>query len=304
MKTYFLSSIPCALTINGAFFGVTDLFERFADVHLTDNLFICFTPQNAQPISFFLNDTIRFQAPDGVEVYFVKDGVALFAKDFPPQDYTLRPIAQAQNGQLLVTVFQQGNIQISFQTPAHFCTDVLPRAFSQGEIRFVNDTVLLSAPTHLAVYSSSGKRLFLEEITHFDADGDSLSVTMPLSEVLGRSANCVYQIQKDGLTQISFTLTQARTKNGDADITEIQKELFPFAFFETVRCGGDFTAFLHEELLDKADSLRAFLGEFTAVTPTDDIYTCGLVKRIGERIYETVYYRVSVKDNKICDVTG
>ena len=304
MKTYFLSSEPCALSINDAFFGVTDLFERFADVHLADNLFIRFTPQNAQPIAFFLNDSIRFKAPDGVEVYFVKDGIALFAKQFPPTDYTLRPITQTQKDNLLVTVFQQGNVQISFQTHTDFQIDVLPKSFAQCEIRFLDNAVLLVCPTHLAVYSLSGKRLFLEEVTHYEIDGNQLSVTMPLSEVLGRSANGVYQIENDALTPISFALTQLRTKDGEERVEDIQAQLLPFAFLETVRCGGNFTAFLHEDLLNKADTLRQFLGDFVAIIPTDDIYVFGLVKRIGERIFDTTYYRIHIKDTKVCDVTG
>jgi hypothetical protein len=60
MKIYFLSSKPCILTVNGAFFGTVNGFERFAEVSLKDNLFLCFTPENALPVNFFLTENIRF----------------------------------------------------------------------------------------------------------------------------------------------------------------------------------------------------------------------------------------------------
>ena len=73
MKVYFLSSIPCALRINNAYFGTTNLFERFAELSLQDNLFVEFLPEGRQPLSFFLTENIRFSAPKGCEIYLLKD---------------------------------------------------------------------------------------------------------------------------------------------------------------------------------------------------------------------------------------
>jgi hypothetical protein len=60
MKIYFLASQPCALKIGGTFFGMVNDFERFAEFSLKDNLFVEFIPENALPICFFLNESIRF----------------------------------------------------------------------------------------------------------------------------------------------------------------------------------------------------------------------------------------------------
>ena len=43
MKIYFLSSQPCMLSLNGVFYGVTDKFQRFADICLSDHIFAKFT---------------------------------------------------------------------------------------------------------------------------------------------------------------------------------------------------------------------------------------------------------------------
>ena len=54
MKVYFLSAQPCILTLNGAYFGKTDTFERFIEVSAKDNVYAKFSPQNAGDIGFFI----------------------------------------------------------------------------------------------------------------------------------------------------------------------------------------------------------------------------------------------------------
>lgn len=304
MKTYFLSSKPCALTVNDAFFGVTDLFERFAELRLADNLFLRFSPQDALPVGFFFNENIRFQAPQGVEVYFVKDGVALYVKDFPPSDYTLRPVAQNTDGGTVVTVFIQGNPQVSIQTPTDFFNDTLPPSFTKCDVTFVDGLIFLASPTQLAVYTRQGKRALLESVREYQIQDGMLTATLPLNDALGREARCTYALSDAGLERTAFSISQRLSKDGTQNAAAIQEELLAFAFFETVLIGGDFAAFLDEELQQKADSLRAFLGNFTAVIPTSEPNVCGLVKPVGERIFDTAYYTLTIKDGKICDITG
>ena len=57
-------------------------------------------------------------------------------------------------------------------------------------------------------------------------------------------------------------------------------------------------------LLEKADSLTEFLGDFVAVVPTRNPKTCGLVKRKKERLYEVFHYTVEITDGKISDIRG
>ena len=78
MKVYFLSSKPCILTLNGAYFGLTDTFERYAEISPKDNLFAEFTPESGQPIRFFLNENIRLNPPDRCEIYLLKDALAVW----------------------------------------------------------------------------------------------------------------------------------------------------------------------------------------------------------------------------------
>ena len=47
MKIYFLSSQPCMLSLNGTFYGTTDSFERFAELNLSDRIFVKFSSSSA-----------------------------------------------------------------------------------------------------------------------------------------------------------------------------------------------------------------------------------------------------------------
>jgi hypothetical protein len=71
-----------------------------------------------------------------------------------------------------------------------------------------------------------------------------------------------------------------------------------------VLIGADRTHFLSDELQPKTGELRAFLGDFKAVTPTDDPFVCRLIYPKGERLFEAREFKVLVEKDKITDITG
>lgn len=299
MKIYFLSSTPCALRLGGAYFGMVDTFERFADVSLKDNLFVEFCPENALPICFFLTDNIRFTPPTGCEVYLLRDGIVIYAKDFPPSDLTFRPIAQRREGNLLATVFAQGKIHLSLQTSDGVYTDLLPKEFASCELFFQQSLLFIKSPQTLAVYNLQGKRLLLENVLSYAVEEGFLTATLPLSDSKQRLADCRWALSPDGCRQTEFTLRQFTNHTAQ----ETAEELLPYAFFESVLIGENYADFLCEELQPKANELAAFLGDFVAVALTDDPLTCCLLRQKGERLFEGAYYTVTIENNKITDVT-
>ena len=304
MKIYFLSSQPCALTVGEAYFGLTDRFERSAEVSLKDNLLVRFTPENALPLAFFLTENIRFQPPEGCEVYLLKDGIAVYAYDFPPRDCTLRPVAQAKRENTLVTVFLQGKAQVAIQSEESFFTATLPPSFAVCEISFVENYTLLRSPDSLVIIAPNGERVFEEKVLSFFVEGTTLHATLPLSDCLGRVAECSYELTENGCLRTKFLLKQARTTTGEQDERKIRDELLPYAFFESVLIGANYAEMLSDELVSKADSLVGFLGEFVAVTTTELPTVCGLVRKKKERLFELSYFTVEIKDGKICDLKG
>ncbi|MBQ7924190.1 MAG: hypothetical protein IJ329_02670 [Clostridia bacterium] len=304
MKVYFLSSTPCALSLNGAYFGLVDGFERFAEVSLNDGVFAQFFPQNGLPIGCFLTQELRFTPPEGFEIYLLPDGIAVYARDFPPHDFTLQTIDQKRSDDTLVTLFCQGELQLSIESGTTFSVARLPRAFANANIRFYGNFIALETDTKLALYTKSGKCVFCENVLSHAVENDELNAVVLLSDSLGRIAECRYALKENECERTAITLKQARAENGETDEQKIAESLLPFAFFESVLLGADYTAMLSNALAEKADAIRSFLGEFVAVVPTRSANICGLVKKKKERLFEVTHYTVEIQDGKIADIRG
>ena len=295
MKIYFLSSRPCALSVGGAYFGITDRFERFASVCLSDNLLITFTPENALPLSFFLTENVRFKAPAGVEVYLFKDAIALYARDFPPCDFTLQPIAQERKNDLLVSVFKQGNLQVSFQSNDGFFVQPLRGDFEKCEISFHEQLIFLHAKNTLAVFTPTGNQLFQETVESFTVENNELCAKIPINQTAYIQGT--WQLSDTACTKKSLSLIgQTTTNTKDA--------LLPYAFFESVRIGANIDAMLSDELLPEKEKILSFLGDFVSVSPTTDENTCALLRQKGERLFEASYFTAEVEHGKIKDIVG
>ncbi len=298
MKIYFLSSKPCALTLNGVFFGVTDDFERSAEVALSDRVYAKFSPEGALPIGFFITEELTRTPPVGCEVYVLRDGIAVRARDFPPVDFTLRPIAQKREGNTLVTLFQQGNLQLSVTCDGVLFAATLPPCFADAEILFHNGAILLKGKSALGVYSKECKPLLTEKVTDFALTAEGISATLPLSDCRGRTASCAWSLTEKECTLTSFTL------RGSASSSDGREGLLAYAFFESALIGADCSPFLSDELQDEKERILRFLGDFVAVTLTNEPTVCGLLRKKGERLFVADYYSVTVRDGKIIDVQG
>jgi hypothetical protein len=300
MRVYFLSAQPCALTINGAYFGITNMFEKFANVSLKDNLCICFTPQNALPLSFFLTENIRFAPPEGCDVYLSKDAVSIYAHTFPSRDVALRVIAQKRREKLLVTVFHQGVLQATFQTAENVMIAYLPPSFSSCDIHFWEDLVILRSPNELHIYTSLGKCILQEKVQDFHIENDTLHTTLPLSPTLGLTQEAQWIYSEGTLQKTAHRLVQTASPQANQNIEEVMRT---YAFFESVRIRADCTQFLCDDLLSHQDKLLDFLGNFLSVTLTDDPAVCGLVHKKAEHLFDVRYFRVLYENGKISDVS-
>lgn len=296
MKIYFLSSIPCILTVNGAYFGVTDGFSRFAEVCLSDRLFIQFTPENAQPIAFFLDENIRFTPPSGCAVYRMPDAIAIYAQAFTPTDLSLRPIAQCKGKNATATLYQQGLVYLSISHENGTFISPIDFAFERATLHEERGLFFLATVDRLAVYNQNAERLFDERVREYRTDGDRLYATLRLLDSLGRTAEGVWHMSDDGFERESYTLKQATADGG------LPSGLLTYAFLESVLLGGDFLPFLDEELIQKAQRLREYLGNFIAVTPTNTPDVCALIFPKGERLFDVKYLKTTLNGDKIVDL--
>ena len=310
MKIYFLSAQPCALRLGGVFFGVTDRFERYAEIDLRDNIFVEFLPENALPVTFFLTENIRFSPPEHCEVYLLNDGIAIYAAAFTPNDFTLKTLWQKRIDNALFTVFSQGHLQLALQTAKNVFTAYLPPTLRDFDGQIFGEYILFSgwvqAEKRLFVFRENGEKLLDERVLSFTLTDGVLRAELPLNERLGRTASCAWDLTGDGFIRTEFTLRarDERTKNADCKSTQIPDALIPYAFFESVLIGANYAEFLSDELAPTADKIVGFLGDFVDVVITDDPFVCGLIRKKAERLFSVAYYRVSLQKGKIIDVNG
>ncbi len=295
MKIYFLSSQPCALFLNELYYGITDKFERFIDVSLSDKIFARFSPQNALPLGFFLDERLLETPPQGTEIYLLKDGLLVYAKEFPPADLSLKVLCQNQSDDTLITVFRQGAMQLSIQSNEGYFNATLPPTFAAQEVFLHNGLCFLKSATHLAVYTKTAVCLFFEKVLSYSVEKDILSATLPLSDRLHRRAECTFTLSPTSCNRTSFVLQQDATLCSNED-------LLPYAFFESILIGAEYKEFLSEELQTSADKIRSFLGAFKGVVLTDNPKNCGLIKERQERFFEVKYYSVTLNEGKIVDI--
>ncbi len=298
MKVYFLSCTPCVLSVNGAYFGIVNHFEKFISVNLSDELFITLTPENGCPISFFLREDIRLFPPENCEVYLLKDGIAIYAYRFPPRDFSLQVICQRRQENILATAYKQGELFLSVHDGKNLFIATLPPSFVDCEVIFEQKLLLLRSPTQVAVFSQTAECLLIEPAQEFRLEDGILSLRVPLSDRLGRYAKCSWAIQNDTLTPTERTLLQPSIREG------IPPEgLLAYALFESVLLGVDYTYLLSDALQREQEKLRAYLGDFISISPTLTPNVCALVYKKGERLFNVREYAVDIQNSKIENVS-
>lgn len=302
MKTYFLSSRPCALTLNGVYFGIADGFERFVEISPKDRIFVQFNPENALPIGFFLTENIRFSPPEHCEVYLLPDGVAIYARDFPPANFSLKTIAQKRENGVLATLFYQGVLQLSIDSEKGFFVKTLPTPYGACSLDFIQGLIAVKTQETLSLYTQTGECVFCERVLSYQTERNELHVLLPLSAALGRTAKCTYTLREDGCERTAFSLQQSQTANGETDDEKIRAELLPFALFESLLIGAEYAQMLTDELQAKADVLPRFLGRFIAVVPTARPDVCALVYPKAERLFDVKHFCVKIENGLIADV--
>jgi hypothetical protein len=295
MKVYFLSELPAALYVGGAYLGTVSNFERFAEISLQDGMPARLDAVGMQPLQFFLSEDLPLSPPLGVDVYRLPEGIALYAHGYLPVDTTLSVIAQVRQGENLATVYRQGVIQLAWNRGAEFFNTTLPPSFCECELFFEGEILLVKSPTELALFLGHGERVLLQRYLSAECADSVLTLRIPLCDHLRRTAICRYRLGSDSAELLSYDLQQG---------TGSYEGLIAYAFFESVRVGGEFCEFLCEELATNSNDIREFLGEFLYVLPTEKETECMLVYRKSERLFDVRRFTVALADGKITDVSG
>ncbi len=289
MRIYFLSERTCALTVNGIFFGNVDTFERSANVSLGDGITLTFTPvEEFLPHSVLFTEETLFSPPEWLSIYRSGEEIALFAHSFLRADQSLHVLNQTRVGDTLFTLYVQGKLFLNVENASGFHVLPLPERLRDGTPRAYGNGFLWKSNEGFALLSQEGEILLSSEGKILSAQ-DTIKAEVPFHDSLGHVATCEWK----GSELVSCTV---RTDREPTEAT------FALALFESVLIGADATPYLHPSLVEKAFSLKEFLGAFTSVVLTDRPDRIGLVYPVRERVYDVRYYVVTVSEGKICNI--
>ena len=291
MKVRFLSSVPCCLCVDGKYLGVTDTFDRYDDVKLKDNLFACFTPQNALPLGVFLNERLFFSPPEGVEAYLLRDGAAVFARDFPPRSPDTHIVAQERFVADLITVYFQGGLFISIETPAGFYVSPLPLRYENARISKRGELYFIEGKNALCIFNAQGKKIFDESVLSFFFENGTLRCVLPLYGGGNRKLSGEWALTNTDCYPVAKKITGECVSAHRA-----------YDFFENFRIGADVSEFLSRDLQEKSAQLNVFLGDHFYAFPCDDENECGVLRKKGERLFEADYFVAEFSEGKIVDI--
>lgn len=288
MKVYFLSEIPCALTINGAYLGLVDHFERSVELDPSLSIFCEFTPLSEfLSVRFALDDNFLISPPPQVRLYYTENAVAVYLSDFLRADQTLHVVWQKRFQDTLLTLVQQGKMQLYFGSGNAKIID-LPDALSDCLPEEVKDGFLLRGESAFALVSFNGELVLLSEGKVLSSDG-AIKAEVPFHDSLGHVAVCEWKYGE-------LVSCSVRTR------FEPNEATFALALFESALIGADCTPFLAENLLEKADSLKEYLGEFRSVVLTGERDKVGLVYERKERVFDVRYFRIETTDGKVSNI--
>ncbi len=286
MKTYFLSSVPCAVKIDGRLVGFCDGFERFISLDPKNRPFVEFIPLNSgMPLSFCLDEGILFRSISGVSVFLGPDFVALRAQISPPA--LSRPLLIAQDGDVLV--FSAGEAEALVDGEI-----LLPLGADFDSCRIERDGELLLLEGKRALCALfEGQVVFqgkAEEFTLSSAE-KTLSVLSPLGDFCRRKEQKTWRY--DGQwAQIKCERTPRRLP-GDEFILPV--------FLQDLHFGYDAEELLSRDLLPAVEEIKGYIGPYSAVWPQGE-GRAAVACREREGVFSVRSFFAEIQEGKVADL--
>lgn len=288
MRVFFLSEEPCALFAGGAYLGVVDGFERSAELDPADCLFLEFIPNSRYlPVRFVFDENFLIDPPEQIELYFLENAVCIRAAGFVRADQSLTVLFQQRFQSAMLTLTLQGKLQLFFSGKTSKLID-LPNCLSDCKAEETAFGYLLRSENAFALISFTGELLLASEGKVISKE-KTLVAEVPFHDCLQHTALCEW---KDGV------LVSCKIRSS---LPPTQATL-ALALFESLLIGADCVPFLTEEMREKAEFLREFLGDFCSVALCEKPDKIGLVYKRRERIFSVRYFRVETEGEKIKNI--
>lgn len=305
MFYYFSSEYPSAIKVNGVYLGLIEQDNKKI-VTENDQDFIEVCPLNCidSAVSFLLNQDFLTNPPPLVSVTDLKGGYLIkLKKSFAFGEFNL--IAQKNYGNLLVTVFNEKGIKISLETNSDFFAETVPTDCTTVEFFRYNLNPNLVAvaftdkKTLLTVYDTKDKikKIYFGLVDEFCFENE-FSTTENFFDIAKHRLRINWNYQDDKIKEQSRTVTCSES----FCLEQLPENILPYAFLEEFMLKGNFSPYLDENILNNADKLFGFFGNYIGVMPPPSFRAfneVGLIYNHRENLYYVDYFSFSLCNRKI-----
>lgn len=310
MRIYFSAAVPCVLRVGGAPAGFLSGNELCADVE--EHISAEFIPVDANllPLSFVAGESFFQKPPACCDIYRCGCYNMINAARFIPRQAGFDAKCQGRGAGMQATVFECGGPFLCIQDSAGFDTFPLPQSgnYLIREELIGNEIFLCvhDPVSGFLGFFSSGRKRALQLKAHSFECGERLRVTQTFSDIASHTVETEYSAENGELVLRSKKVSV----RPDFDPKKLDPQILPFAFFQEIAAGGDFTGYLAPELAEKDKLLHEYLGDFCAAAVPKEIFYriygktngVGLVYRRTENIFDVRFFRAEVQNGLITNV--
>lgn len=321
MYFYFSSDRPAVIKIGGIYFGNITNTVKFlkadeAKPPLIEIIPLC---ASAGSCAFFPNEEFLACPPEAFAVTDLCGGYLINYFPPPAQNGAFNLIFQKKYRDLAVTVFSENGFKISLETPQDCfietlrfeilgvtayrktcgAEEILFLAFERGENNETEKNKQI-----VCGYALSGKikKIFEREVNDFSVE-NGIFTAEKRKDIAKHESEIFWEYNSE-----KREIYKARTKisrSPSFDKNKLPAQVLPYAFLEELAAGGDYIEYLTGNVLENANKLNGFFGEFIGVMPPPLFRKeneTGIVYRAGERRYKTEYYIFELTSRKISNI--
>ena len=310
MRIYFSAAVPCVLRVGGAPAGFLSGNELCADVD--EHIPAEFIPVDANllPLTFVAGESFFQKPPACCDIYRCGCYNMIYAARFIPRQSGFDGKCQGRGAGMQATVFECGGPFLCIQDSAGFDTYPLPQSgnYSIGEKQIGNETFLCvhDPVSGFLGFFSPGRKRALQLKAHSFECGDLLRVTQAFSDIASHTVQTEYSAENGELIMQSKKVSARE----DFDPKKLNSKILPFAFFQEIAAGGNFSTYLAPELAEKAELMQQYLGNFCAAAIPKEIFYrvygkingVGLVYRRAENIFDVRFFRAETENGLITNI--
>lgn len=309
MYFYFSSNYPAVIKINGIFYGTLDSVVKTLRIEddLCPYIEICSLKGDGN-VNFILNQEFLSCPHESVCVTDLKGGYLI--KVFQTRissDFSI--LAQEKFENALVTVFNENGLKISIETTNDFYAETLKVCPTSASIKKFfceqNELIaisLIAQKTFLSVYTLNPKikKVFMREVDEYSLE-NGLETVENHKDIAKHVVTSCWSFDGENFTTNNTRVKKSENFNPDL----LPDKIIPYAFLEALLTGDEINCFLGSNVLENADKLPGFFGNFLGIMPPPTFRKreeIGLLYSASNNRYSVEYYIFDVIDRKICNI--